>query len=284
MRLKELRQKLDEAAAMSPAEIRAQEKAPKAPKPKDDYSAKVRAASTALGLKGVNVPAITNAHKQLQAHGNIARIAPNLRNKYLEFSGEVPSHLMDAPMNQFRNTLQKLKQIRNLTKQINNSFEVTDKEQISEAAKLKDELNPPYMLVLKRRGIRIFPDGKRVALYVNEKLGLTFTVPYVPSGTSAKEVLPGVQAEEIEIPEEQVNENIDHINDIVKNHQAKTLKFLDGTSLKVDAQTAKAISLVHGALNDENKAKVARMLAHSKGQFMKVADFAHKNTEYKINK
>jgi hypothetical protein len=284
MNLKQIRQKLTEAADGNPAEMRAQEKGLKPAKPKDDYSQKVRAAATALGLKGINVPAVTNAHKQLQTHGNIARLPQNLRNKYLDFSGEVPSHLMDAPLNQFRNTLQKLKQIKNLTKQLNNSFEITDKEQISEAARLKDELNPPYMLVLKRRGIRIFPDGKRVALYVNEKLGLTFTIPYVPSGSSAKEILPGVQAEEIEISEELIDENLEHLNDIVDKHQAKELKFLDGSKLKVDAQTAKAITLVHNALNDENKAKVARMLSHSKNQFMKVADFAHKNTAYKIDK
>ena len=284
MRFKEIKQKLIEAADVNPAVMRAQEKQLKPAKPKDDYSQKVRAAATALGLKGINVPAVTNAHKQLQTHGNIARLPQNLRNKYLDFSGEVPAHIMDAPINQFRNTLQKLKQIKNLTKQLNNSFEITDKEQISEAARLKDELNPPYMLVLKRRGIRIFPDGKRVALYVNEKLGLTFTIPYEPSGTSPKEILPGVQAEEVDINEENIEENIEHIKDIVDKHQAKKLKFLDGSSLNVDATTAKAIHLVHGALNDENKAKVARMLSHSKNQFMKVADFAMKNTAFKIDK
>ena len=162
--------------------------------------------------------------------------------------------------------------------------EIEGGELLTEAPALKDELNPPFMLILKRRGIRIFPDGKRVALYVNEKMGITFTIPYTPTGASAKEVLPGFQAEENELSEENIDENIEHIKDIVDKHQAKKLKFLDGTSLNVDATTAKAIHLVHGALNDENKAKVARMLTHSKGQFMKVADFAMKNTAYKINK
>lgn len=39
--------------------------------------------------------------------------------------------------------------------------------------------DPPMMLILKRRGIRIFPDGQRVALYYNDKLGLSFSIPYV---------------------------------------------------------------------------------------------------------
>jgi hypothetical protein len=40
------------------------------------------------------------------------------------------------------------------------------------------------MLVLRRKGIRIFPDGKHVALYTNDKYNLVFTIPY---GGSADE-------------------------------------------------------------------------------------------------
>ena len=51
--------------------------------------------------------------------------------------------------------------------------------------------DPPQMLVLKRMGIRIFPDGRRVALYVDPKLGLTFSIPYDENFGSA--IVPGVQ-------------------------------------------------------------------------------------------
>jgi len=37
---------------------------------------------------------------------------------------------------------------------------------------------PSPMLVLRRRGIRVFPDGRKVALYTNDKYGLVITVPY----------------------------------------------------------------------------------------------------------
>lgn len=150
---------------------------------------------------------------------------------------------------------------------------------IGEETELNEEVfSAPQMLILRRTGIRIFPDGRRVALYVNDKHNLMFSVPYKKN--LAPTDLPTVQAEEVE----HVEENIEHIKDIVKNKQAKKLKFQDGTSMTVDAQTAKAIHLVHNALNDENKAKVAKMLGHSKGHFMKVADFANKNTAYKIEK
>lgn len=282
---------MTEAAMENPSQQMQQ----KAKKPEDTVRAKVMAAKSALGLKDLNVAAAIAGHKMYQAHASknpdlpanqiLNKISANARTNYLKLTSEVPSSVLgNVPMTQFRSTLQKLKQARGIMQQVNNSYEITDLNQISEAARLKDEINPPYMLVLKRRGIRIFPDGKRVALYVNEKLGLTFTVPYEPAGTMAKEVLPGVQAEEIELSEENIEENIDHIKDIVDKHQAKKLKFLDGTSMNVDATTAKAIHLAHGALNDQNKAKITRMISHSKSQFMKVADFAMKNTAFKINK
>lgn len=39
-------------------------------------------------------------------------------------------------------------------------------------------MNPPPMLVLRRRGYRLFPDGRRVALYTNDQYKLVFTIPY----------------------------------------------------------------------------------------------------------
>jgi len=45
-------------------------------------------------------------------------------------------------------------------------------------APITKEIMPQQILVLKRRGIRIFPDGRKVALYVNDKYNLVFTVPF----------------------------------------------------------------------------------------------------------
>jgi hypothetical protein len=132
--------------------------------------------------------------------------------------------------------------------------------------------NPPMMLVLKRKGIRVFPDGKRVALYVNDKLGISFTVPYSTSGT---EDPVGMQAEEVE----EIVENIDHIANIVKTKQAKTLKFENGQSAHVDGFTASAIHQLHQDVNDQNKVKIAKMVKHSPEQLAKVAAFAFKQAK-----
>lgn len=49
---------------------------------------------------------------------------------------------------------------------------------LEEARSFDKELIPAPMLVLKRRGIRIFPDGRKVAMYTNDQYGMVFTIPF----------------------------------------------------------------------------------------------------------
>jgi len=140
--------------------------------------------------------------------------------------------------------------------------EIEGEEVLTEAiAGFKDENNPPMVIVLQRKGIRIFPDGKKVAMYNNKQLGLVITIPYAGTGNSPGEIIPGtnVQMEEVE----------------------GIMKFADGSKLKVSHGAAKAIHMVHGALNDENKKKFADMLTHPKG-FEKAAHFALSKVSFKI--
>jgi len=157
---------------------------------------------------------------------------------------------------------------------IMSGYEISRDDYITEAT-FQD---PPMVLVLKRKGVRIFPDGKRVALYVNEKLNLSVSMPY--SSTGPEQNLVGVS-------EETVMENIDQVaafaqqNNVTSN--AKHFKFADGSKLKVSHGAAKAIHMVHGALNDENKKKFADMLTTPKG-FEKAAHFALSKVNFTINK
>ena len=41
--------------------------------------------------------------------------------------------------------------------------------------------DPPVVLVIKRRAVRLYPDGTRVALYWSDKLKRYFSVPYGPA-------------------------------------------------------------------------------------------------------
>ena len=139
-------------------------------------------------------------------------------------------------------------------------------ESLNEVVDAKD---PPYILLLKRKAIRIYPDNTKVALYHNKQLDKYFSVPYGPGVDSY------IQAEETEL-EEAV---MDQLNKIVSNKSAQSVKFGSGHTRKVDHYTASAITQVHNALNDDNKKKFSDMVHKSPEHFMKAADFALKRAK-----
>lgn len=126
------------------------------------------------------------------------------------------------------------------------------------------EKDPPFVLVLKRKAIRLYPNQMKVAIYYNDKLDRYFSVPY-GEGTGP------IQAEEVEPIEEAV---MDTLHKIVQNKSAQTVKFANGQTRKVDHFTASAIAQVHNAVNDDNKKKLADMIHKSPAHFEKVASFA----------
>jgi hypothetical protein len=65
---------------------------------------------------------------------------------------------------------------------------------------------------------------------------------------------------------------LDQLQGIVDDKQAKSIKFDDGSS-KVDMFTASAITQVHAKVNDDNKAKIEKMLNTRTG-LMKIAKVA----------
>ncbi len=127
--------------------------------------------------------------------------------------------------------------------------------------------DPPNVLVLRRKSIRMYPDNTRIALYYNNTLDKYFSVPYGPKIDAT------VQAEETQI-EEAV---MDTLHKIVSSKQHEPVKFADGTKMKVDHYTASAITQVHGALNDDNKKKYADMVHKSKDHFKRASDFAFRH-------
>jgi hypothetical protein len=137
------------------------------------------------------------------------------------------------------------------------------------------EEDPPFVLMLKRKAIRLYPNKTRVALYYNKQLDKYFTIPY------GKGVDSPLQAEET------IKEAVDAIGQLQKiqdTHQhfsGPILKKLngvvrhkDGSASKVDAQTARAVLMVHKSLNDDNKKKFADMVSRSAHHMQKAAEFA----------
>jgi hypothetical protein len=140
-----------------------------------------------------------------------------------------------------------------------------------EAIQLDEGKEPPFVLVLKRKAIRVYPDGTKIALYYNDKLKRIFTVPYDTLDNNT------IQAQQEEI--EQVEEAVDAIGQLQKikdTHQHGTVNHKDGSASKVDAQTAHAVLSVHKNLNDVNKKKFADMVARSSHHMQKAAEFSWK--------
>ena len=330
-------------------------------------SARISALVRSGAMKSSDLPRLKIALRRQSEVGDIARLPKQHR--------DVLTRYYDATSSAAIGSQQAFQAVRKNLMQHN---EIEGDELITEAiAGFKDEQNPPVMIVLQRKGIRIFPDGKKVAMYHNKQLGLVITIPYAGTGNSPGEVIPGtnIQMEEVEPvnelkdetlksylekrpspkirdiarketvgkPEERqkdieranltrigrarakakllkrnppprkqpeydptdrgygqgrymgdsvevsgdVMESLEQVaayaqQDNVTSH-AKHMKFADGSKLKVSHGAAKAIHMVHGALNDENKKKFADMLTTPKG-FEKAAHFALSKVNFTINK
>jgi hypothetical protein len=150
-------------------------------------------------------------------------------------------------------------------------FKVGEENEPIEAEELLEQTpdlpkDPPFVLILKRKAIRMYPNKTKIALYYNQKLNKYFSIPYGPNIDSSP-----LQAEETEY----INEGVmDQLHKIVANKQSNTVKFANGQTQKVDHYTASAITQVHNAVNDENKKKLADMVHKSPAHLAKIADFA----------
>lgn len=244
------------------------EQNPSTPQPvssKDPEAAKIAQLARAGLIKTSEIPLLRQARLRQQKQPDMARLSKPHRDVLSKYYNAVSSAALASTQ-----SVQAVR--RNLMQQT----EIEGEQLVVESA-FKDERNPPPMIVLKRLGIRIFPDGRKVALYTNKQLGLTITIPF-----DEKLVIPGVQTEEIE---SDIMENIDQVVSYATQEQPKTtakhMKFADGSKLKVSHGAAKAIHMVYDALNDENKKKYADMLTHPKG-FEKAAHFALSKVTFKI--
>ena len=145
-----------------------------------------------------------------------------------------------------------------------------DIENVKEdTSRIKD---PPFVLVFKRKAIRPYPGGMKVAMYYNKNLDKYVTVPY---GKGMDNI---VQAEEEVFSFtdylEEGKQVMDHLHDITKNKAKKSVKFANGQTMGVDHYTASAITAVHKKVNDENKKKLSAMVHKSPAHLKKAADFA----------
>jgi hypothetical protein len=190
--------------------------------------------------------------------------------KILDRMGEERPNFSNADRMIIQNLFNKMVDLISNNKQINQQARRAVREEVVELDEAVDTpKDPPNILVLRRKSIRLYPDNTRVALYYNNTLDRFFSVPYGPKIDSS------VQAEEVEL-QEAVMETL---HKIVKSKQHEPVQFADGTKMKVDHFTASAITKVHNALNDDNKKKYADMVHKSKDHFKRASDFAFRHVK-----
>ena len=195
--------------------------------------------------------------------------------KILDKMGEEKPTFNNADRMIIQNLFNKMVDLISNNKQINMQARraVKEDEDFIETDQLDEAQNPgptpPYVLLLKRKAIRLYPDGTKIALYYNKQINKFFSVPYdTPTGTA-------IQAEEVEITEAVM----DQLHKIVNDKQAQSVKFASGHTRKIDHFTASALTQVHKALNDDNKKKFADLVHKSPEHFMKASDFAFKHAK-----
>ena len=107
---------------------------------------------------------------------------------------------------------------------------------------------PPFVLVLKREAIRVYPDGTKVALYYNRLLDKHFSIPYGP-GIDAP-----LQAEEMSV--------LESLKQIVNLNESQEVWF-ETDSRSIEPKTAQNILKLYNSLSEENKIKMEQILSDS---------------------
>jgi len=156
-------------------------------------------------------------------------------------------------------------------KTIKDFFSESITEDNSSMIKEDRQIDPPNMIVLKRKAIRVFPDGKRVALYYADKIDQYVSIPYHGPNFGKKDIVQFNQFNE----EWEPRGNIGVLMQIIETGESQDVFFEDNLSMKIDPMTAQAIVNLYNNVNTTNKYKIERMVNKDKNSFAKVAAFAH---------
>ena len=116
--------------------------------------------------------------------------------------------------------------------------------------------DPPAVLVIKRKAVRLYPDGTRIALYWSDKLKRVFSLPYGPA------VQPVIQAEEF-------------VKELAESEQ---LILNDGNSITLNEETKQKIINVYEQLDDDSREVFWQQLTESVSSFGKLYEFCRLNS------
>lgn len=124
------------------------------------------------------------------------------------------------------------------------------------------EQEPPFVLVLRRKAIRLYPDNTKVALYFNDRIKKYFSVPF---GTNVNAVLnPESFIQKMEYASE-LNEGIEH-------------QLNDGTKIRLESNVCEEILEVFYSLTEENQQQFVLNLTESQDSFDKIYEFCRSHS------
>lgn len=165
-----------------------------------------------------------------------------------------------------QNLFNKMVDLLSSDKQIFQRARQTVSEELITEVKKDDDEDPPYVLILKRKQIRMFSNRAKVALYYNQKLDKYFTIPY-GTGVSGG----SIQAEEVDNVIVQLNTIMEKPMGVVEH--------TDGSTTKVDNFTARIILEMYDVVSEDNQKKISKMLSESSDSFKKISQFAYEKLE-----
>jgi hypothetical protein len=116
--------------------------------------------------------------------------------------------------------------------------------------------DPPAVLVIKRKAVRLYPDGTRIAMYWSDKLKRVFSLPYGPA------VDPVVQAEE-------------YVKELIESEE---LLLNDGNIINLNEETKQQIINTYGQLEEDSKEVFWQQLTESVATFGKLYEFCRLNS------
>jgi len=102
--------------------------------------------------------------------------------------------------------------------------------------------DPPFILILKRKAIRLYPNGMKVAVYHNDRLDKDFAIPFTQDDAGM------IQAEQIELD--------------------------TGDVVELDEETMNAFRDVYLSLTEENQDKFVDLIHTSPETFEQAREFA----------
>jgi len=145
-------------------------------------------------------------------------------------------------------------------KTLNQFYSETEKKNINESIILEDlsfKSDPPNIIMLKRKAIRIFPDGRKVALYYADKIKKYVSIPYFDMVHNDKNLM---QVHEKWTP----RGNMGVLMQILDSGQPGTITFENNLSVKIDVMTAQSMLIYIIVLIVQTNIKLKEWLTKTK--------------------